>query len=58
MLSSVLELVPGIGEQRRKDLLRKFSSLKKIKEASIDELSEVLPRDVSESLYNYLKENE
>ena len=58
MLSSVLELVPGIGEQRRKDLLKKFSSLKKIKEASIDELSEVLPRDVAESLYNYLKENE
>ena len=58
MLSSVLELVPGIGEQRRKDLLKKFSSLKKIKEASIDELSEVLPRDVSENLYNYLKDNE
>ena len=58
MLSSVLELVPGIGEQRRKDLLRKFSSLKKIKEASIDELSEVLPRDVAENLYNYLKDNE
>ena len=58
MLSSVLELVPGIGEQRRKDLLKKFSSLKKIKEASIDELSEVLPRDVAENLYNYLKDNE
>ena len=57
MLSSILELVPGIGEQRRKDLLRKFSSLKKIKEASISELSEVLPSDVAESLYNYLKDN-
>ena len=58
MLSSILELVPGIGEQRRKDLLRKFNSLKKIKEASIDELSTVLPYDVAENLYNYLKENE
>ncbi len=57
MLSSILELVPGIGEQRRKDLLRKFSSLKKIKEASIEELSEVLPNDVAENLYHYLKEN-
>ena len=58
MLSSILELVPGIGEQRRKDLLKKFSSLKKIKEASIDELSEVLPNDVATNLYNYWKDNE
>ena len=58
MLSSILELVPGIGEQRRKDLLKKFSSLKKIKEASIEELSEVLPQDVATNLYNYLKDNE
>ena len=57
MLSSILELVPGIGEKRRKELLKKFSSLKKIKEASIDELKEVLPEDVAKSLYEYLKNN-
>ncbi len=57
MLSSILELVPGIGESRRKDLLRKFSSLKKIREASVSELSEVLPNDVAKSLYDYLKDN-
>ena len=57
MLSSVLELVPGIGESRRKDLLRKFSSLKKIREASVSELSEVLPSDVAKNLYDYLKDN-
>ena len=57
MLSSILELVPGIGEGRRKALLRKFSSLKKIKEASTEELEEILPKDVAKNLYNYLKEN-
>jgi len=57
MLSSILELVPGIGEKRRKELLKKFSSLKKIKEASVDELKEVLPEDVALNLYNYLKNN-
>ena len=57
MLSSILELVPGIGETRRKDLLKKFSSLKKIREASISELSEVLPLEVATNLYNYLKDN-
>jgi excinuclease ABC subunit C len=56
MLASVLELVPGIGEERRKALLKEFSSLKKIKEASIDELDKVLPHDVAVNLYNYLKE--
>ena len=56
-LASVLEMIPGIGEKRRKELLKKFSSLKKIKEASVDELSEVLPREVSIELKKYLEEN-
>lgn len=57
MLASVLEMVPGVGEERRKALLKEFSSLKKIKEASITELEKVLPHDVAVNLYNYLKEN-
>lgn len=55
-LSSLLDLVPGIGEVRRKELLKKFVSLKKMKEASIEELNEVLPEDVSKALFDYLKE--
>ena len=51
-------MVPGIGEKRRKELLRKFSSLKKIKEASVHELSEVLPEEVAIELQKYLKEQE
>ena len=58
MLSSVLELVPGIGEGRRKALLKEFSSLKKIKEASVEELERILPRDIAINLYEYLKKNE
>ena len=56
MLASVLDLVPGIGEERRKRLLKEFSSLKKIKEASIDELENVLPHEVALNLYKYLRE--
>ncbi len=55
-LSSMLDVVPGIGEVRKKELLKRFGSLKKMKEASIDELSEVVGRDVSEKLLSYLKE--
>ena len=56
MLASVLEMVPGVGEERRKALLKEFSSLKKIKDASVEELEKVLPHDVAVNLYNYLKE--
>lgn len=55
-LSSLLDLVPGIGEVRRKELLKRFGSLKKMKEASFEELNEVLPDDVSKALFDYLKE--
>ena len=55
-LASVLDMAPGVGEVRRKELLRKFGSLKKLKEASIEELSEVVPKDVAESLFIFLSE--
>ena len=56
MFASVLDLAPGIGDVRRKELLKKFGSLKKIKEASVDELEEVVGKEVAEKLFNYLKE--
>lgn len=55
-LSSLLDLVPGIGEIRKKELLKRFGSLKKLKEASIADLSEVVSLDVAEKLFVYLKE--
>jgi excinuclease ABC subunit C len=38
---SVLEAVPGIGETRKKALLRHFGSLKAVREASVEALAEV-----------------
>lgn len=55
-LSSILDLAPGIGQTRRKALLKKFGSLKKLKEASIDELKEVLSEEIAKNLINYLSE--
>ena len=57
-LASILEMIPGIGLKRRQELLKKFSSLKKIKEASIEELSKILPSEVAISLKEYLNESE
>ena len=55
-LSSVLDVIPGIGEVRKKELLKTFGSLKKMKNATVDELSKVVGNDVAEKLHEYLKE--
>ena len=54
-LSSLLDLAPGIGEVRKKELLKKFGSLKKLKEASLEELETVLTHDVALKFMDYLK---
>ena len=57
-LSSYLDVIPGIGEIRKKELLRKFGSLKKMREASLEELKEILNQDVALRLFNALHEEE
>ena len=58
LFSSYLDMVDGIGEVRKKELLKKYGSLKKIKEATVEELKEILPTDVAENLYNLLRKEE
>ena len=41
MVESVLDDVPGLGEVRRKTLLKHFGSLKKLREASVEEIATV-----------------
>jgi excinuclease ABC subunit C len=55
-LGSTLEDIPGIGEKRRKTLLRHFGSLKAVKSASLEELRAMpgLPSALAESLYHAL----
>ncbi|TES58153.1 excinuclease ABC subunit UvrC [Halalkalibacterium halodurans] len=53
---SVLDDVPGIGEKRKRQLLKHFGSVKKMKEASIDDfLALSIPKSVAETLYNKLQ---
>ena len=58
LFASYLDMVEGIGEVRKKELLKKYGSLKKIKEASLTSLEEILPKDVAENLYNVLRNEE
>ncbi|HEY7010331.1 MAG TPA: helix-hairpin-helix domain-containing protein, partial [Jatrophihabitantaceae bacterium] len=41
MTTSALDGIPGLGETRRKALLRQFGSLKRLRAASADEIAEV-----------------
>ncbi|MCL1837807.1 MAG: excinuclease ABC subunit UvrC [Propionibacteriaceae bacterium] len=41
MLESVLDQVSGLGEVRRKALLKHFSSVKKLRQASVDDVAQV-----------------
>lgn len=56
LFASLLDRVEGIGPKRKKQLLNRFKSVKKMKEASLDELQEVLPMKVAEELYKVLHE--
>ncbi len=55
-LQSVLEDIPGVGEGRKKALLRHFGSLKRVKDATIEALAEVegLGPAVAERIHAHL----
>ena len=57
LLDSILDDVEGVGPKRKKLLLKRFGSVKRMKEASEEELSEVLPQTVAHHLYQKLKES-
>ncbi|MBT2681885.1 excinuclease ABC subunit UvrC [Bacillus sp. ISL-35] len=54
---SILDDIAGIGEKRKKALLKHFGSVKKMREASIEELSAAgLPANVAQELYQKLQD--
>ena len=57
-LESVLDNIPGIGLKRKQNLLKKFGSLSKIKDASEEELLKILPLKVVIELKNIISPKE
>ncbi|MGD0353723.1 MAG: excinuclease ABC subunit UvrC [Dehalococcoidia bacterium] len=55
-IASALDSIPGIGPKRKRALLKKFGSVRSIKEASIDELSRVpgITGKLAEKVKEYL----
>ncbi|OEY23934.1 excinuclease ABC subunit C [Corynebacterium sp. BCW_4722] len=56
MRASALDAVPGLGPARRTDLVKHFGSVKKIKEATVEEIQEVkgVGPKLAETIYNHL----
>ena len=56
MVGSVLDEVDGVGPARKKALLRRFGSVKKMRQAEISDLVDVVPDKVARALYQSLHE--
>ena len=50
---SQLDQIPGIGEKRRTALLQTFKSLKRVREATIEELEAAVPHTAAQAVYDY-----
>ena len=55
-LSSILDNIPGIGEVRKNKLLKKYKTIDNMKNASNEELSEILPSNIVDSFKRFLNE--
>ncbi|HEY3318290.1 MAG TPA: excinuclease ABC subunit UvrC [Coriobacteriia bacterium] len=56
MTASALDDIPGVGPKRRKLLLRAFGSVKRLREASVEDIAATpgIPREVAETVHAYL----
>lgn len=53
-ISSVLDDIPGIGEKRKKELIKAFGSVLKMESATTEDLAKYIPLDVAIKLKDYL----
>ncbi|RKJ46909.1 excinuclease ABC subunit UvrC [bacterium 1XD8-76] len=52
---SVLEDIPGVGEARRKALMRHFKSIEEMKNASVEQFAEIpeIPENIAKGIYDF-----
>ena len=57
-LESILDNIEGIGDIRKKKLLKKYKTINKMKEASIEELESILSDNVAKNFYEFIQSYE
>lgn len=55
---STLDKIPGVGPNRRNDLIKHFKSVKAVREADLEELCACVPRNTAQSVYDYFHKGE
>ena len=55
---SVLDEIPGIGPKRKELLLKRFSSVSAIKQATVQELEHYLPANAAWAVYSHFHQSE
>jgi len=50
---SKLDVIEGVGEKRRNDLLKSFGSVKAVAKATVEELSKIVPKNVAQNVYEH-----
>ncbi len=58
MISSILDVVPGLGPKRKNALLKAYGTIEAIRQASVEELSQYVPIDIAEKLHKHLLEHD
>ena len=57
-MKSALDGIPGLGPKRREDLRKHFGTIRAIKEADVDTLATVVPRNAAEAVWKQFHEQE
>ena len=53
--ASKLDEIPGVGPQRRQELMKTFKSLKAVRAASLEELAQVVPKNAARAVYDHFR---
>ena len=55
---SSLDKIPGIGDKRRADLLKRFKTVTAVGQATLPELQQILPKDAAMAVYQHFHKEE
>ncbi|MCI8338534.1 MAG: excinuclease ABC subunit UvrC [Lachnospiraceae bacterium] len=57
-VKSILDDIPGIGQKRRKALMRRFKTIEKVREATVEELAQVdtMNEKAAQSVYDFFRQ--
>lgn len=53
-LASILDNISGIGDVRKRKILKRYKTIDKMKMATLEELSEIMPMDIAKNFLEYL----